>query len=164
MARVGRHEWRWVGAFAAGVLAFSLLPYVLAFAEQSASWRFSGFLVGVEDGNSYIAKMRAGAEGAWLYRLAYTTEPQNGALVFLPYLLLGKLAAGPALHAQLVALFHLSRLLAGLAMVFATYRFLAHFVTDISLRRFGLLLGILGGGLGWVGLLLRPAMGASEPL
>ena len=152
MGRVTRSEWRWVAAFTALVLALSLLPYVLAYSAQGGAWRFSGFLLGVEDGNSYIAKMRLGSDGAWLYRLAYTTEPQSGALVFLPYLLLGKLAARPALHEQLVALYHLARLAASVALIAVTYLFLARFITSIRLRRWGLVLAVLGGGLGWLAL------------
>jgi len=154
MGRVTRFECRWVAVFAALVLALSLLPYVLAYSSQGSAWRFSGFLLGVEDGNSYIAKMRLGSDGAWLYRLAYTTEPQSGALVFLPYLLLGKMAARPALHEQLVALYHLARLAASIALIAATYLFLARFITSIRLRRWGLVLVVLGGGLGWLALAL----------
>ena len=159
MGRVARSEWRWVAGFTALVLALSLLPYALAYSAQGSAWRFSGFLLGVEDGNSYIAKMRLGSDGAWLYRLAYTTEPQSGALIFLPYLLLGKLAARPALHEQLVALFHLVRLAASIALVTATYRFLARFVESVALRRWGLVLAVLGGGLGWFALALGRGSG-----
>jgi uncharacterized membrane protein YvlD (DUF360 family) len=152
MGRVTRSEWRWVAAFTTLVLALSLLPYVLAYSAQGGAWRFSGFLLAVEDGNSYIAKMRLGSDGAWLYRLAYTTEPQSGALIYLPYLLLGKLAARPALHEQLVALYHLARLAASIALIAATYLFLARFITSIRLRRWGFVLAVLGGGLGWLAL------------
>jgi len=150
MGQVSRREWRWVAIFTIIALFLLLLPYVLGFSREGTQWRFSGFLVGVEDGNSYVAKMRQGSDGAWLYRLAYSSEPQRGALIYLPYLLLGKLAAPPALHLQLIALFHLARLVAAAGMIFATYWFLAMCVADVSLRRVGLLLATLGGGLGWV--------------
>jgi hypothetical protein len=159
MGRVTRAEWRWVGLFTALVLLLSLLPYLLAYSAQGTAWRFSGFLLAVEDGNSYIAKMRLGSDGAWLYRLAYTTEPQSGALIYLPYLLLGKLAARPALHEQLVALFHLARLAASASLIVATYRFLARFVESIALRRWGSMLAILGGGLGWLALAIGGGRG-----
>jgi hypothetical protein len=159
MGRVTRAEWRWVVVFTAIVVLFSLLPYLLAYSAQGTAWRFSGFVLAVEDGNSYIAKMRLGSDGAWLYRLAYTTEPQSGALIYLPYLLLGKLAARPALHEQLVALFHLARLAASAALIVATYRFLARFVESIALRRWGLVLATLGGGLGWLALAIGGGRG-----
>jgi hypothetical protein len=92
----------------------------LAFQTQGEAWRFTGFVFAVEDGNSYIAKMLLGANGAWLFRTPYTADPQRGVLAFLPYLLLGKLAAGEGIHEQLVALFHLFRILAIPAAVLAT--------------------------------------------
>jgi hypothetical protein len=150
MGQVTRSEWRWTAAFAAVVAVLLTLPYLLAYQSQGADWRFSGFLFGVEDGNSYIADMRMGAEGAWLFRIPYTTEPQKGALIYLPYLLLGKLAGGAAMHEQLVALFHLARIAAGFAMLLAVYRFLACFIEDVKLRRWGLLAAAFGGGFGWI--------------
>ena len=143
-------ERRWVFYFAVLVLLLTLLPYLIGFAVQGPDYRFTGFLIGVEDGNSYIAKMLAGSDGAWLFRTPYTPSPQQGVVMFLPYLLLGKLASSPGLHLQLVALYHLFRLAAGFLMIQASYDFLAFFVQDIRLRRFGLALVILGGGLGWI--------------
>jgi hypothetical protein len=150
MGRVTRSEWRWVLIFAAAASVLLALPYLAAYSAQGEEWRFSGFLFGVEDGNSYIADMRQGADGAWLFRIPYTTEPQNGALLYLPFLLLGKLAGGAALHEQLVALFHLARIAAGIAMFLAIYRFLACFFESIALRRWGLAAAAFGGGFGWV--------------
>jgi hypothetical protein len=150
MGKVTRAEWRWAAVFAVVVSALLTLPYVLAYSSQGSDWRFSGFLFGVEDGNSYIADMRQGAEGAWLFQMPYTSEKQNGALVYLPYLLLGKLAGGAAMHDQLVALFHWARFAAGIAMILALYRFLAGFIAGVPLRRWGLAAAALGGGFGWI--------------
>jgi len=156
MGRVSRAEWRWAAAFAAVTAVILTFPYLLAYSSQDGDWRFSGFLFGAEDGNSYIADMRMGAEGAWLFRIPYTSEPQNGALIYLPYLLLGKLAGGTAMHVQLVALFHLARIAAGIAMLLAVYRFLSTFLESIPLRRWGLAAAAFGGGFGWI-LLARSA-------
>ncbi len=150
MGRVTRSEWRWVLIFAAAASLLLALPYLAAYSAQGEGWRWSGFLFGVEDGNSYIADMRQGADGAWLFRIPYTTEPQGGALIYLPFLLLGKLAGGAAMHDQLVALFHLARIAAGIAMFLAVYRFLACFFESVPLRRWGLLAAAFGGGLGWI--------------
>jgi hypothetical protein len=63
---------------------------------------------------------------------------------------LGKLAAPPGIHEQLVALYHLFRLAAGVLAILATYDFLVFFLSGSRARRFGLALATLGGGLGWV--------------
>ncbi len=143
-------EKRWVLVFATLVMVATTIPYVLAYAGQGPDQRFTGALIGVEDGNSYIAKMLDGSAGAWLFRTPYTTFPQNGLLAFFPYLLLGKLAASPGLHDQLVALFHLFRIAAGILSILAAYDFLSMFLKRESNRRIGTALAAAGGGLGWI--------------
>lgn len=145
-----KEERCWTLGFAALVMAATCLPYLAGYARAGDDWMFSGFVFGVEDGNSYIAKMASGAAGAWLFRTPYTIAPQRGVLAFLPYLLLGKLAAPPAQHVQLVVLFHLFRLGAGVLAILATDDFLAFFLRDGRPRRWALALATLGGGLGWI--------------
>jgi hypothetical protein len=151
---VTREERRWVLAYALILILVTAAPYLLAFANQGSDWRFSGFVFGVEDGNSYIAKMRTGAQGAWLFRSPYSTMPQRGVVAFLPYLLLGKLAAGEAMHEQLVVLFHLARLGAILLLVPVTYSFAARFLPSAGWRRIVTVLATAGGGLGWLAIVL----------
>lgn len=147
-------ERRWILWFALFIMLITTIPYLIGFSAQGDHWVFSGFLFGVEDGNSYIAKMLSGSAGAWLFRTPYTAVEQQGVLAFFPYILFGKLAAGPEQHLQLVVLFHLYRIFAGVFAIFATYRFLSIFVQGIFLRRIGTALAVLGGGLGWILVLL----------
>ncbi|MEX2161939.1 MAG: hypothetical protein WD751_08500 [Anaerolineales bacterium] len=143
-----RRERAWVLAFSIGLILLTGLPYVAAATQPQME--FTGFIYGVEDGNSYIATMLAGANGDWLFQSPYTTHAQNGALLFLPYLLLGKLVGPNAQHGQLVLLFHVFRSLSLIALCFAAYEFLALFINRLSLRRLGLALVTLGAGLGWL--------------
>jgi hypothetical protein len=152
--RVARREWGWVITAASTIMALTTVPYLLAAASQNADWRFGGFLLAVEDGNSYLAKMGEGAHGAWLFTLPYSTEPQRGALVYSFYLLLGHLA-GPA-HATQVLVYQAARLVCGLGLLLASYAFLAEFLPRVRQRRLALLLVALGGGLGWLLTLLFP--------
>jgi hypothetical protein len=150
MGKVTRAEWRWAAIFAGIVMALLTLPYLIAYSSQGRGSRFSGFLFGVEDGNSYIADMRQGADGAWLFRDPYTSEAQSGTPIYLPYLLLGKLAGGAGMHDQLTVLFHLAQIAAGIAMLLAVYRFLACFLESVPLRRWGMAAVGFGGGFGWL--------------
>jgi hypothetical protein len=127
---------------------------MIGYASQGSDWVFTGFVFGVEDGNSYLAKMLSGAAGAWTFRTPYTAYPQVGVVAFLPYLLLGKLAAPPGLHVQLTVIFHLFRIASGFLAILATYDFLSFTLRGKALRRFGLALAVFGGGLGWVLILL----------
>jgi hypothetical protein len=143
-------ERKWSMVFGFGLATLCTLPYLLGFFNESTDWFFSGFIFGVEDGNSYIAKMLAGSNGDWLFRTPYTLLEQRGELIFLPYLLLGKLAQPPEQHTQLVALFHLFRFLATPLCVYAIYRFSTLFLTQVVWRRWATIMATLGGGLGWI--------------
>jgi hypothetical protein len=147
---VTRKEHRWIIIFSIIVMAITTLPYILGFESQGTNWYFTGFLFGVEDGNSYIAKMLSGEVGSWLFKSPYTAYPQTGFLAFLPYIILGKVAAEPGLHDQLVVLFHLYRILSGILCIIATYDFISVFITDYKLRRLGTAIATIGGGLGWL--------------
>ena len=114
---------QWVIIWGVFVFLLTLVPYLLGFALQGENWRFSGFLFGIEDGNSYIAKMMSGAFGEWLFRTPFTTLKQSGILAFIPYLLLGKLTAEPGQHEQLLALFQGFRLAGVLLYCLAAYDF-----------------------------------------
>jgi hypothetical protein len=148
MGKIARGEWAWAAGFAALVMAATTLPYLVGGLSQTDGWRFGGFVLGVEDGNSYIAKMGQGARGAWLFTLPYSSEPQRGVPLFEFHLLLGKLA-GPEHDAQ-VWVYHLARLIFGFALLLVSYLFLSEFLPDVRNRRLGLVLVAVGGGLGWL--------------
>lgn len=134
-------------------LALSSVPYVLGAALATEERSFGGFVYAVEDCYSYLAKMRQGAEGAWLFHTPYTSEPHMGTLFYLFYLWLGKLAALPLggdLAGRLVAVYHAARVVLGLALLLTVYRFLAAFTERVAMRRLAWLMVTFGGGLGWL--------------
>ena len=88
LTKVSWIERRWVLAFAIILMVITTLPYILGYARAGGDWEFTGFVFGVEDGNSYIAKMLSGASGNWLFFSPYTAYPQHGVIAFLPYILL----------------------------------------------------------------------------
>lgn len=150
IAHRGQKGWLW------GLTVFTILvtslPYILGYSRQGTDWIFTGFVFGVEDGNSYIAKMLSGTAGNWLFRTPYTAHQQGGFLAFLPYLLLGKLAGGSEVHLQLVALFHLFRAFGIGLFIFATFDFCRLFFPDERFQRWAVGLATFGGGLGWLSL------------
>lgn len=146
--------------YALALLALTTLPYLLAWSQPDASWRFSGFLIGVEDSQSYIAKMRQGAAGQLDFTLVYTTEPHQPAVgVYLHYLLPGWVIgrfipeSSPALTPALIAAFHALRLAAAAVYLAVLYRFISAFVLTVRLRLLAFVLATIGGGLGWLLLL-----------
>lgn len=152
--RVMRYLRERKGCLSFGLMIFlvTLIPYLMGFVLEGGTWKFSGFVFGVEDGNSYIAKMLLGANGDWLFRTPYTNIDQAGILAFFPYLLLGKLISGPGQHEQLIALFQFFRLVGIGLYSLAAYDFLRLFTSNQKLIRWGVIITLVGGGVGWLSL------------
>ena len=143
-----RWPWpRFALGFAAAVAALSLLPYVLAYVWAPPGHHFAGFFFIADDATTYLAKMRQGAQGSWLWTDPYTSEPHAGVFLFGFYLLFGHLAA--LLHLPLIATYHLARISGALALVLAVDR-LCRRLLPPELRNLGLVLVILGSGAGFL--------------
>jgi hypothetical protein len=159
MAQITRQEWRRAVGFALFVIILTTIPYVIAFARQDGAWTFSGSLIGVEDGNSYLAKMRLGARGEWNFYLFYTPEPTEGApLLFLPYIavgqIVGRLVSPEQLPTALKIAFQIMRIVCDFLLILAIYRFAAQFIKSEKTRYHALILTCLGGGVGWITLFI----------
>jgi hypothetical protein len=144
-----RQSWVWL-AGSALLLAIVLAPYGVAWRAQPPGFVFSGFLVNPIDGFSYLAKMRQGAGGSWLFRLPYAAEPGAGALLFLYYLFLGHVTRIVA--ASPLVVYHAARILGTAAMLLASYVFYRATMTAPAARRWAMGLTLFGSGLGWIGI------------
>lgn len=138
------------------LLVGSSLPYVGGFSRETPEWQFSGFVFGVEDGHSYLAKMRQGARGDFLFRLFYTSEAHEGVpLIFLPYMITGWIVgrvvpeASPSHTDALIVGFHALRLLCASALLWALWRFIGRFIAAPRPRLTAFVIACVGGGLGW---------------
>ncbi len=136
--RVTHEETRYVWLVAGAVMLLAAAPVVLAALWPSPALQFCGFLIGVEDGNSYLAKMLQGAQGQWTVQLVYSTEAQRGGFFFLVYVLLGKVARLTGVSQ--VVILHLARLLAIPWALYSFYRLAAFFTPRPAVRRLALVL------------------------
>jgi hypothetical protein len=64
---VNRREWRWVALVTLVLVIASSLPYFIAWVVAPEGAHFTGLIFNPQDGNSYIAKMRQGLAGSWLF-------------------------------------------------------------------------------------------------
>ncbi len=112
--------------WAAVALLWANLPYLIGYAASTPTQRFGGFFLYEQDGNSYLAKMRQGARGAWDFHLPYTSEDeyQSGGIAYEFYLILGKLHIDPPLS------YHAARLLSSILLLMVLRRFIARFISD----------------------------------
>jgi hypothetical protein len=161
-------EYRFVLVGSLVVLLITSIPYAAGALEATQTRVFGGFVYAVEDGYSYLAKMRQGAEGKWLFHIAYTPESHRGTLFFPFHLLLGRVAAllpGPDLTTKLVWVYHGARWFFGLGLLLMVYCFLATLTDRVRVRRLAWLMIALGGGLGWLLIALgQPGWLGSMPL
>lgn len=142
--------------FSVLLLIASSLPYLGGIARETPEWQFSGHVFGVEDGHSYLAKMRQGARDDLLFRLFYTAEPHPGApLIFLPYMLTGWVVGrivpetSPAHSDALIVGFHILRWICAAALLWALWRFIQRFIAAQRPRLTAFVVACVGGGLGW---------------
>ena len=126
------------------------LPLIWAYASAVPDRVFMGVLVNPIDGMSYQAKMIQGYEGSWLFHLPFTPEPHRGVFLFTFYLAMGHLAH--ALNVEPIMIFHVVRLVGGLFMFVALYRFVADWTDSVEQRRITWGLAVLGAGFGWIAL------------
>lgn len=133
--------------WAAIALLWANLPYLVGYVSSTPHNQFGGFFLFEQDGYSYYAKMRQGAQGAWEFHLPYTSEEeyQTGGLVYPFYLTLGKLAP---LGLSYPLLYHGARLLSSLLLLIVLARFIARFLTDQRWQVWAWWLLLFSGGWG----------------
>lgn len=148
---------------AAITLLLAQLPYVLAYFLTPSDLLFSGALGNLHDANSYLAKIRQGMQSGWLFYDLYTPEPHPGALLFLFYIFLGKVAALCSLTPDLALA--LARPVFGLVLTATLYWFLAILLKRRDDRKKSFLFLCFSSGLGWLLLLFGESelVGYSSP-
>ena len=149
MPIVSAAERRWLLIASGLVSAVTLLPFAIcALAATRSEAVFAGFLFNPVDGFTYLAKMRMGWQGNWLYHSPFTLEQGPGGLLFTFYFALGHLAR--LLDLPLLELFHIARVVCNFLLLWVVYGFIARATDVISLRRLMWWLVALSSGLGWV--------------
>lgn len=142
-------EWRWVLLLGSLMMLAALLPFgVVEFLRPSPDMVFGGLIHDIPDAGGAVAAMRQSAANENMSEPLYTPEALPGMLTDGIYLILGRLATLAGL--DVVAVFHVARVLSGLLMVHAIYMLGAVIWQRIPIRRTFSAIASLGGGLGWL--------------
>lgn len=151
---ISKNEWRWVIMISSFLVALTLVPYAWALARNQANedWQFMGMLANAQDGATYLSKIEQGQEGNWLFTLRHTPEAHDGAGFHTIYLVLGHVARFTGLSSLVV--FHLARVATSYFMFMAIYQVGATVWVRLRPRRLFFTLCAVGGGLGWLWLVL----------
>ncbi|MCK5634832.1 MAG: hypothetical protein KAI06_07085, partial [Anaerolineales bacterium] len=142
------NSWKRAAGWILAALTLSLIPTILAYSAAPSGTVFTGFLLNPLDGFSYLAKMKQGADGAWLFTLPYAVEPGPGTFLFVYHLLLGNLSRWTGIST--IVVFHAVRVIASGVMFLLIYVLFKAVLPETGPRRSALLLTIFGSGLGWL--------------
>ena len=145
-------EWSIATGMALAVLIVTSVPYLVGWAASTPERVFVGFVIDVEDIYSHLAKMQLGYHDEWQYRILFTSEPHSGAYLNTFYIALGHVAR--LAHADLVLIYHVARLVSGLAFLITAYLFITFFLKQVSERLLAFTMVCWSSGLGWLALLL----------
>lgn len=141
---------KWIIFASLAVLLLAVLPYLIVAQTTPPDLQFGAMLVNPIDGQSYLAKIRQGYDGSWLFRLPYTAIDDADAFLFTFFLGLGHVARLAGL--PLTSVYHLARIVGGFALLLGVYKLIARVFDLTSVRRWTWMFVALSAGLGWLGL------------
>lgn len=150
--KITSKEVKWALLWGTLMVLLTTLPYLVGWFTSDETQQFEGLLISTADARSYLAKMRQGADGQWLWTLTYTHETHSGGPFYFFYLGLGKVCR--ALGLSLISGYHIARVASGLFLSWTLYYTLSNFVQTVAHRKLAYFLMLFGGGLGWLWLLL----------
>ena len=143
-----RAELRWAAGFAAIVMALTCLPYLYGLLICPEGAYYSGFLSNPDEHNVYLAYMKQAQEGALFLIDPFTSEPQQGRVINLFFLVLGRSAG--LKHIPLPLEYHLARIVSGWLLLMAVYCLGAQALNSVWARRLALALAAFASGFGWL--------------
>lgn len=147
--RLERREWIFPALIAAFLIVLGSIPYVYGYCHAKPGTRFLGFVGrGALHSHGYNMFIRQAQEGQNLFENKLTPEPLPRKYFHPEYWLVGKAARWTGL--SLEAIFHVHRVAAVLALVFAVYFFAAQCLDTVFQRRLAASLIVFGTGLGWI--------------
>ena len=147
MRAISRDEWRWVRNCALALVFIVAIPYAIALIHPPQGRLLARTLYYGNDLSQYLAAMGDGAASpSWLIWDHLTAEPHSPALMYVFYVLLGKVAA--MLGAPAIPVFSVAAVLSIPALVYAGYGFAATFSGLPNERRLSLLFLLFASGVG----------------
>lgn len=145
---INQYEWIWLIIAILIIVTLANLPYVLGYVAANDNAFFGGVTIAPEDNLSYIAKIRQGAMGNWLFRLSYSSLEQKGVPIYLFYLLIGHISR--LLNLSPVAAYHMTRVIGEVCLLINVYLLISDITNDVNKKRFVFMVVALSSGLGWL--------------
>lgn len=144
---VSRKEAQWAFKISCLVMLLTLLPYMAGYVLSTKEKYFIGLsTANSADFNTYLAWMKQAQEGHMLFKIKYTTEPHPAVFFHPLFFLIGTLSRFTGF--SLLFLSHLFRVLSGFLLLYASYRFIAFFLSSPAHRRTAFFLVCFSSGFG----------------
>ena len=141
--------WRRIFPFMVLALLMSAGVYWLAEVTAPADMVFTGALVNHNDVSSYLAAMRQGGEGRWLFNIQFSPETWRPVLMLPMYMIAGKVL--PAVSGSYRPAYDFLRIAGVLLTGVALFIWLRHVFPGRPRHQMsGWLLIIFGSGIGWL--------------
>ena len=118
-------SWRWFVGVSVLLVGLTAVPILLGYSQTPPNRVYTGLVMNPEDSQSYLAKMRQGAAGAWSYTVPFTPEPHEPVFVGMFYLVLGHGARW--LGWEITAVYHLAQLFFAFLLFLTTAWFITLF-------------------------------------
>jgi hypothetical protein len=143
---------KWIFMILLFFLCAITFPYLFGWIIQGKDLVFTGFIMNIQDGNSYLAKMQIGYQGLWQFRLPYTANPGEGTYLFLFYIFLGQISR--LFHLPIIFFYHLIRLFSATFLFLILMLRIKYLFPLLKNMEWGQVWIVFGAGLGWIGSLI----------
>lgn len=126
-----------------------LVPTIFGWLSNTPQLSFTGLIANPLDSFSYLAKMRQGYEGAWLFVLPFSSAKSAPSFLFEYYIFLGHLSRW--MHISLINMFHLARITNSGILAWSIWIFIDYFYEKpLSDKTKLWRILLLGSGVGWI--------------
>jgi hypothetical protein len=160
-SRTLSHELRFALGLSLLVLILTTLPYLFGYASSPPDRQFMGLMMNVPDHGQYLSWYK-GFQTSLLVPNRLTPEPNEPVFFNLLWFSLGRLGALTGWN--YASIYQLFRLAAGALFFAALYLFCRQTMDDPRWRKTAFALISLGGGLGWVLIVLKHTVTGGELL
>lgn len=148
---------------AIAIIELGSIPYQIGYLSQTDDLIFRGTYIDTADYAVHISMMQAGKLGEWAYQMRFTSEEHIPAFIRLFYIFLGHMSNWFNLEVETV--FHLARWLFGFTALWSIYLLLQKiFENQTKFVYFSFFLSVLGGGIGWLQIILGAPLEPISPI
>ncbi len=130
------------------IVLLASIPYAVGTTTVSEAEKFIGYTFNIDDACVYISWMKQIADGNLLVQNRFTTVPQQVGQFNLLFVVLGAIVR--LTHLSCTAVYHLARIVLGVALLMAIRRFSLRFLKEPLERLLIVPVVGLSAGLGWI--------------